>query len=203
MESSRIESSPRRARKVRKRRSKGRRAPGAAPFAVRPIRALFFDVDGVLTDGRIYLAGNGSEFKVFDTKDGHGMRKALAAGLKIAWISGRNSPATSRRARELGVPVCRQRVRDKLPVYLALCRRWKVDPGETGVIGDDEPDVPMLEAAGFSACPADATPPARRAARLVLQRPGGRGAAREFIDRVLEWNGQAAIVTHRPKAGGR
>src|SRR5437660_3939786 len=88
------------------------------------IRALFFDVDGVLTDGRIYLAGDGREFKGFDTKDGHGMRKAMAAGLRIAWISGRTSRATAWRARDLGVKVCRQGVRDKRKVYREICRLW-------------------------------------------------------------------------------
>jgi 3-deoxy-D-manno-octulosonate 8-phosphate phosphatase (KDO 8-P phosphatase) len=152
------------------------------------IRALFFDVDGVLTDGRIYLAGDGQEFKVFETKDGHGMRKAIAAGLKVAWISGRTSPATDARARDLGVHVCLQGIRDKLSRYQALCRRWKLDPSQTAAIGDDEPDVAMLQAAGFSACPADATPAARKAAKRVLERCGGRGAAREFIETVLESN---------------
>src|SRR5215831_3616840 len=152
------------------------------------IRALFFDVDGVLTDGRIYLAGNGDEFKVFDTKDGHGMRKAIAAGLKVAWISGRTSPATQARARDLGVHACYQGIRDKLSRYEALCRRWKIDPSQTAAIGDDEPDVPLLQAAGFSACPADSTPEARKAADKVLERSGGRGAAREFIELVLKRN---------------
>ena len=156
-----------------------------------PIRALFFDVDGVLTDGRIYLAGDGCEFKVFDTKDGHGMRKALAAGLKIAWISGRTSRATARRAKELGVRECRQGVSDKGKVYREICRRWKLTPGETATMGDDEPDLSMLEAAGFSACPSDATPAARRAAAVVLENRGGRGAAREFIERILRRNASA------------
>ena len=147
-----------------------------------------FDVDGVLTDGKIYLAGDGREFKVFDTKDGHGMRKAAAAGLKIAWISGRTSPATAARAKDLGVHVCRQGVRNKLAEYESLCRRWKIAPKETAALGDDEPDAPMMEAAGFSACPADATREARRAAMLVLKNAGGRGAAREFIERVLRSN---------------
>jgi 3-deoxy-D-manno-octulosonate 8-phosphate phosphatase (KDO 8-P phosphatase) len=154
----------------------------------RLIKALFFDVDGVLTDGRIYLAGDGQEFKVFDTKDGHGMRKAIEAGLRVAWISGRTSPATARRAGELGVHECLQGVRDKLPKYKMLCRRWKVDPAETAAIGDDEPDIQMLRAAGFSACPADALPAARKAARVTLRRDGGRGAAREFIELVLARN---------------
>ena len=160
------------------------------------IRALFFDVDGVLTDGRIYLAGDGREFKVFDTKDGHGTRKAIAAGLRVAWISGRTSSATAARARDLGVHACFQGIRDKLEKYEMLCRRWKVDPAETAAIGDDEPDVPMLQAAGFSACPADATPATRKAARVVLKRAGGRGAAREFIELVLARN-------ERTKAPGR
>ena len=156
------------------------------------IKALFFDVDGVLTDGRIYLAGDGTEFKVFDTKDGHGTRKAIASGLKVAWISGRTSTATAARARDLGVHACYQGVRDKLTRYEMLCRRWKLAPGQTAALGDDEPDVPMLAAAGFSACPADATPPARAAAQVRLTRPGGRGAAREFIDEVLRRNAARA-----------
>jgi 3-deoxy-D-manno-octulosonate 8-phosphate phosphatase (KDO 8-P phosphatase) len=153
------------------------------------IRALFFDVDGVLTDGRIYLAGDGTEFKVFDTKDGHGMRKAIAAGLKVAWISGRTSPATQARARDLGVHACFQGVRDKISKYEALRRRWKLEPEETAAMGDDEQDVAMMKAAGFSACPSDATDAARRAAVEVLEKPGGRGAVREFIERVLALNG--------------
>jgi 3-deoxy-D-manno-octulosonate 8-phosphate phosphatase (KDO 8-P phosphatase) len=167
------------------------------------IKALFFDVDGVLTDGRIYLAGDGREFKVFNTKDGHGMRKAMATGLRVAWISGRTSPATAARAKDLGVRACFQGVRDKLAEYEMLCRRWKVEPRETASIGDDEPDVPMMEAAGFSACPADAAPQARRAATVVLKSPGGYGAAREFIELVLKRNGLPEARRRSRPAGSR
>ena len=153
------------------------------------IKALFFDVDGVLTDGRLYLDDRGRELKVFDTKDGHGVKMALAAGLKVAWISGRESLATTRRARDLGVKDCYQRVADKGALYRQLCRRWRVEPSETAAIGDDEPDVPLLEAAGFSACPSDAAPAARAAAKIVLVHPGGRGAVREFVERILVRNG--------------
>ena len=146
-------------------------------------------MDGVLTDGRIYLAGDGTEFKVFDTKDGHGTRKAIAAGLRVAWISGRTSPATAARAKDLGVHACYQGFRDnKVEKYRSLCRRWKLDPKETAAMGDDEPDVEMMKAAGFSACPADAAPQAIRAARVVLKNGGGRGAVREFIELVLQRN---------------
>jgi len=159
---------------------------GLAPPPV--IKALFLDVDGVLTDGRLYLDDRGRELKVFDTKDGHGIKMALAAGLKVAWISGRTSLATARRARDLGVRFCYQGVADKLARYEALRRRWSLEPEETAALGDDEPDAPLLRAAGFSACPADAAPAARKAAKLVLERPGGRGAVREFVERVLAIN---------------
>jgi 3-deoxy-D-manno-octulosonate 8-phosphate phosphatase (KDO 8-P phosphatase) len=152
------------------------------------IKALFFDVDGVLTDGRIYMDDEGRESKVFDTKDGHGIKMAIAAGLHVAWLSGRVSKATEQRALELGVADCRQGVADKAKVYVELCRRWGVARRETAALGDDEPDVPLLTVAGFSACPADAAPPARKAAQVVLKSAGGRGAVREFIEHILRYN---------------
>jgi 3-deoxy-D-manno-octulosonate 8-phosphate phosphatase (KDO 8-P phosphatase) len=154
----------------------------------KPLRGLFFDVDGVLTDGRLFLGEDGTEFQVFDTKDGHGIKKALAAGLRVAWISGRNSRATETRARELGVAVVLQGVKEKLRVYQDLCEHWGVTTAETAALGDDEPDVPLLLAAAFSACPADAAEPARRAAKVILKRPGGHGAVREFIEYILRYN---------------
>lgn len=159
----------------------------------RPIRALFLDVDGVLTDGRIYLSDDGNDFKVFDTKDGHGLKRAILGGIEVAWISGRTSRATARRARELGVRFCRQGVPHdgKLAVYEEICRRLGVTPAETAAMGDDEPDVPMMEAAAISACPADAVPLTKRAAKIVLKNPGGHGAVREFIDLLLARNEKA------------
>ena len=154
----------------------------------RPIKALFFDVDGVLTDGRLYMDDRGRELKVFDTKDGHGVKMAIAAGLRVVWISGRESLATARRARDLGVKHCYQKVEDKEELYRNLCRRWGLQPAETAAIGDDEPDLPLLKAAGFSACPSDAAPEARAAAQVVLENAGGRGAVREFVEKVLARN---------------
>lgn len=170
--------------------SAGRNKPGR-------ILALFLDVDGVLTDGQLHLDGRGNEFKVFNTKDGHGMRKAAAAGITLAWISGRRSPATARRAKELGVPFCFQGVRDKRARLEAICRKLRIDPRQAAAIGDDEPDIPMFESTGLSACPSDATPAVRKAASIVLKTPGGRGAVREFIEIILARNGQAGALTHR------
>jgi 3-deoxy-D-manno-octulosonate 8-phosphate phosphatase (KDO 8-P phosphatase) len=152
------------------------------------IKALFLDVDGCLTDGRLYIDDRGREFKVFDTKDGHGIRKAIAEGLRVIWISGRTSMATAVRARDLGVRYCYQGEKDKLSRYEALCRRWGLKPSETAAMGDDEPDVGMMKRAGLSASPSDATTPAKKAARIVLSSPGGRGAVRELVDLILANN---------------
>ena len=153
------------------------------------IRALFLDVDGVLTDGRIYLDGRGNELKVFNTKDGHGLRKAAAAGITVCWISGRSSPATAVRARELGVRLCYQGVGDKRERLETVRRKLGLSKAETASMGDDEPDIPMFEASGLSACPADAVAAARRAASVVLDSNGGSGAVREFVELILKRNG--------------
>ena len=159
------------------------------PTLANRIRLLALDVDGVLTDGRIYLDGRGNELKVFNTKDGHGLRKAADAGIAICWISGRSSPATARRARELGVRLCYQGVRDKRARLVAVRRKLGLSRAETAAIGDDEPDIPMFEATGLSACPADAVAAARRAADVVLESNGGDGAVREMVELILKRNG--------------
>ena len=148
-------------------------------------------MDGCLTDGRLYIDDRGRELKVFDTKDGHGLRKAAAAGLAIVWISGRKSPATLVRARDLGVRHVYQGVRNKRARYEAVCKRLRVAPEETAVLGDDEPDVEMMRSAGLSACPSDAAPAAKKSADVVLESPGGRGAVREFVELALARNGRS------------
>ena len=147
--------------------------PTPSTYHLTPIRALFFDVDGVLTDGRIYLLGDGRELKVFDTKDGHGMRKAIAAGLKVAWISGRTSPATARRARGARRARLPARVSaTSCDKYEMLCRRWRRRPRARRPRSETTSrTAAMLEAAGFSACPADATAQARARREGRLEEP--------------------------------
>jgi len=152
------------------------------------IRAIFFDVDGVLTDGRLYIDDRGRELKVFDTKDGHGIKMALAAGVKVAWISGRTSGATVLRARELGVRAVKQGVKEKGAAVRDYLSRWKLEPAEAAACGDDLPDLALFDACGFSACPADAVPAVRKRADLVLKNAGGHGAVREFVEEVLRRN---------------
>jgi 3-deoxy-D-manno-octulosonate 8-phosphate phosphatase (KDO 8-P phosphatase) len=152
------------------------------------IRALFFDVDGVLTDGRLFIDDRGREMKVFDTKDGHGIKMAAEAGLKVAWISGRASGATVVRARDLGVRALKQGARDKGAAAREYLSRWKISRAEAAACGDDLPDFALFDACGFSACPSDAPAAVRDRVDLVLGRPGGHGAVREFVEEILRRN---------------
>jgi 3-deoxy-D-manno-octulosonate 8-phosphate phosphatase (KDO 8-P phosphatase) len=152
------------------------------------IQAIFFDVDGVLTDGRLYVDERGRELKVFDSKDGNGIKMAIAAGLKIAWISGRTSGATVIRARELGVRAVKQGVKEKGAAARDYLSRWKLEPAQAAACGDDLPDLALFDACGFSACPADAVPEVRKRAGLVLKNAGGHGAVREFVEEILRRN---------------
>ena len=162
------------------------------------IRVVFLDVDGVLTDGRDLPRRTRQRAQGLQHQGRPRDAQGRAAGITLCWISGRSSPATARRARELGVPLllpgrARQaRARRRAPPAARL------SGAQTAAIGDDEPDIPMFEAAGFSACPADAAPAARGAATTVLEKAGGRGAVREFIELILARNGESRVVTHRP-----
>jgi 3-deoxy-D-manno-octulosonate 8-phosphate phosphatase (KDO 8-P phosphatase) len=149
------------------------------------IRLLVLDVDGVLTDGRLYFGPRGEALKVFDVRDGAGIVQLQRAGVAVAVISGRRSPMVTVRCRELGVRHVHQGVSDKLAALRRLCARLKLTPAACACVGDDLPDVPLMRAAALSFAVADAHHDARRAADVVTRRPGGRGAVREVCDHLL------------------
>jgi 3-deoxy-D-manno-octulosonate 8-phosphate phosphatase (KDO 8-P phosphatase) len=149
------------------------------------IRLLILDVDGVLTDGRLYFGPRGEALKVFDVRDGFGLVLLQRAGVRVAIISGRRSPMTVVRARELGVRHVHLGVADKLGVFARLCARLQLTPSACAFVGDDLPDLPLMRAAGLSFAVADAHREVRRAADIVTRRPGGRGAVREVCDHLL------------------
>ena len=153
----------------------------------RPIRFLLMDVDGVLTDGRIILLPGiaDEEVKSFDSKDGLGMMLARRAGIGLGLLSGRSAGVVARRARDLGIVEVLQGRLPKTPAYLELRDRLGLTDAEVCYMGDDIVDVPLLRLVGLGVAPADAHPEARRAAAWVTERPGGRGAVREVIDRIL------------------
>lgn len=149
------------------------------------IRLLVLDVDGVLTDGRLYFGPRGEALKVFHVRDGNGIVQLRRAGVAVVVISGRRSAMVAVRCRELGVQHVYQGVRDKLSVLRRLCARLKVPLAACAAVGDDLPDLPVLEAVALSYAVADAHATVRRAARFVTSLPGGAGAVREVCDQLL------------------
>lgn len=149
------------------------------------IRLLVLDVDGVLTDGRLYYGPRGEMLKVFDVRDGLGVRAVMRAGIDVAVISGRNSSMVARRCRDLGIRHVIQGEDDKLPVLQTLLKRLKLSALECACIGDDIVDVPLLKKAGLAFAVADAHPDACRAAHRITKMAGGRGAVREVCDYLL------------------
>ena len=150
-----------------------------------PIRLLVLDVDGVLTDGRLYYGARGQTLQAFHVRDGHGIKAVLAAGIQVTVISGRRSRGVVLRCRELGIHEVHQGVADKLACLSAICRRLKIPMRDCAAIGDDSADSPVLRATGVSYAVADAHADARRAATHVTRLQGGCGAVREVCDALL------------------
>jgi 3-deoxy-D-manno-octulosonate 8-phosphate phosphatase (KDO 8-P phosphatase) len=153
--------------------------------ALGSIRLLVLDVDGVLTDGRLYYGASGEQQKVFHVRDGAGIKAVQNAGITVAVISGRDSAATRARCAELGIDDLTQGVHDKAAAFAELCTRQAVTPRQCACVGDDTPDVAILQQAGFAVAVADAHPEARRAAHRSTSMAGGLGAVREVCDWLL------------------
>jgi 3-deoxy-D-manno-octulosonate 8-phosphate phosphatase (KDO 8-P phosphatase) len=149
------------------------------------IHLLVLDVDGVLTDGRLYFGARGETLKVFHVRDGHGIKLLMAAGVQVAAFSGRRSAAVAARMRELGVPHVVQACKDKVAALKRLTERLNVDPLNCACLCDDTPDLPLMSAVGMAGAVADAHPIVLSAAHWVAKAKGGRGAVREFCDAVL------------------
>jgi len=164
------------------------------------IEGVLLDVDGVLTDGRLVYDDRGNELRAFDVKDGYGIVRGLQAGLVFGIVTGKVSPIVERRAAELGILHVWQGVGDKLALLPEIERITGISADRLLFIGDDAPDVRIMRAVGYSACPADASPAGRRAARLVAKHRGGRGAVREIVDRVLAARASRGSF---PGTGGR
>jgi 3-deoxy-D-manno-octulosonate 8-phosphate phosphatase (KDO 8-P phosphatase) len=155
----------------------------------RRVQLLVLDVDGVLTDGRLYITAHGEETKVFHVRDGSGIVALRRAGVAVAIISGRESAAVNRRAAELGITHVRQGVTDKGAALAQLLRDLRLDDAAFACVGDDTPDVPMLERAGLAVAVADAHASARAVAHWITPSAGGHGAVREVCDLLLTARG--------------
>jgi 3-deoxy-D-manno-octulosonate 8-phosphate phosphatase (KDO 8-P phosphatase) len=149
------------------------------------LKAAIFDVDGVLTDGRLYIGEHGETVKAFSTLDGHGLKLLAAGGILPLVITGRDSPAVRRRVADLGLQHAVYGAHDKGAAADALLATLGLDWAEVGAIGDDWPDLPLLMRAAFACAPANAHAEVRAVAHHVTAAAGGHGAAREFCDLLL------------------
>jgi len=154
------------------------------------IELLVLDVDGVLTDGRITYGDRGEEIKSFHVRDGSGMKYWKRCGRKLAFVTGRGSPAVTQRAAELGVDAVRMNAKDKLPAFHEVLVELGVPADRTAVIGDDLTDLPMLRRCAYPVAVADAAEELQAAACYVTHLPGGAGAVRETIEHILKAAGQ-------------
>ena len=151
----------------------------------RRIRLILFDVDGVLTDGKILLHSDGSESKQFDIKDGTGIVLAQRAGLIVGFLSARMSTPTVQRAAQLGVTLLHQGVASKIETYEQIVDELLLEDEQVAYMGDDVVDLAVLDRAGLSAAPADAVEEVRSRVHWVSRSDGGKGAARELIELIL------------------
>jgi 3-deoxy-D-manno-octulosonate 8-phosphate phosphatase (KDO 8-P phosphatase) len=160
------------------------------------IRLLLFDVDGVLTDGKVQIHGDGTESKQFDIKDGISMVWAQRAGLTVGLLSARSSASTAQRAEQLGIQLMHQGVVSKIETYQQIVEKAGVDDAEVAYMGDDIVDLAVLERVGLSTAPADAVEEVRSRVHWVSRENGGAGAARELIETILRaqgsWDGIVA-----------
>lgn len=155
------------------------------------VRLAAFDVDGVFTDGRFYLSDDGIESKAFNTQDGYGVRQLLHADIAVAVISGRTSGAVARRMRELGVLHVVQGCKDKVAALDAIIETLGLTAQDCAYVGDDMPDLPLLEYVGVSIAVANASPSVRERCDLTTAAAGGSGAVREVCELLLERQGKA------------
>ncbi len=156
------------------------------------LKAAIFDVDGVLTDGALYIGEQGELFKAFNTLDGHGLKLLQAGGIAPLIITGRDSPAVRRRVADLGLAHAVYGAHDKLAAADALLATLGLAWPEVAVIGDDWPDLPLLLRAGFACAPPNAHAEVRAVVQHITAARGGQGAAREFCDLLLVAAGRYA-----------
>ncbi len=161
---------------------------------LRVIKLLALDVDGTLTDGGVFYDDAGTESKRFHIQDGLGIVLAGFVGLKVAWITGRVSPIVERRARELGVGLFRQGVRDKAVALQEVTIRAGVLPSEVAYMGDDLNDIPALKIASVRIAPANAVNEVKHLCHMVTYSEGGYGAVREAIESILRARGDYDIA---------
>ena len=154
------------------------------------IKLVVFDVDGVLTDGSLFLGDGGEEYKAFNSRDGHGMKMLQSSGIEIGIITGRTSEVVTHRMQSLGIQYVYQGKLDKLPAFEELCQRTHLTPEQVAYVGDDVVDLPILVRAGLAIGVQDAHPMVKQHSHWLTPSNGGRGAARDVCELILRARGE-------------
>ncbi|GAB2998403.1 3-deoxy-manno-octulosonate-8-phosphatase KdsC [Psychrosphaera aestuarii] len=161
------------------------------------IKLLICDIDGVFSDGSVYMANNGEELKAFNTKDGFGLKSLMNIGCEVAVITGRSSKIVEDRMTSLGVKYIYQGMETKLIGYEKLCKELSVTPSQVAFIGDDFPDVPVMKKVGLAVSVADGHPYVKEIAHYCTVTHGGKGAVRELTDLLtMAQKGETFITSH-------
>lgn len=161
---------------------------------INAVRLLILDVDGVMTDGKLYFTAEGQTCKAFDVKDGHGIRLLLHYGIDVAVISGRESAAVRMRLEDLGIQKAYLGRRDKLAALEELLASCNVSAAQTAYLGDDLPDLAVMTQVNLACATADANPEIKKRAHCVLNTNGGHGAVRELSEKILTVQGHWETV---------
>ena len=154
------------------------------------IKLVIFDVDGVLTDGSLFIGDDGQEYKAFNSRDGHGMRMLQDGGVEIAIITGRVSNVVEHRMKDLGIKRVYQGKREKLPAYEELLKDVQLSHDQVAYVGDDVVDLPVMCKVGLAIGVQDAHPLVKRHAHWITELTGGKGAGRDVCEMILEAKGK-------------
>ncbi len=153
------------------------------------IELVIFDIDGVLTDGSLFIGDDGQEYKAFNSKDGHGIRMLIECGVEAAILTGRTSNVVQHRAKDLGIKHVLQGYRDKRPAFQELLKTTGIKPENICYVGDDVVDLPVMVQVGFAVAVGDAHEKVKEHSHWVTEAYGGRGAGREVCELLIESRG--------------
>jgi len=169
------------------------------------IKLLLFDVDGVLTDGRLVIGDDGQEYKAFNSRDGHGIKMLQRNGVPVGIITGRNSEVVKHRVKDLGIQYVHQGCKEKLPAYHQLLAELKLAPEQTAYVGDDVVDLPIMLQAGLAVAVQNAHSLVKQHAHWITPSIGGYGAGREVCEMIMYAQGSyhAEMLKYFPGHGGR
>jgi len=164
---------------------------------IKAVKLLILDVDGVMTDGSIIYDDDGKEIKIFDVKDGHGIKLLMRAGIDVAIITARESQVVLHRAKNLGIDMVYQKAMDKVEAFNEILQKKQLSEKEVAYVGDELVDIPLLRKVGFAAAVKDAVEDLKMYVDFITEKNGGQGAVREICELILKTQGKWGEATEK------